>query len=495
MTANAEFRARQGAVLDVGSNSVRLVVYGLQGRAIWTGYNEKVLAGLGREVATSGKLSPEGVTQAVDTLKRLAVLMQALPLSERHIVATAAVREAEDGAAFCDRVAAETGLRIRVLSGEQEARYAALGVIAGNPVAEGLVADLGGSSLELVPVSDGEPGAGMTLPLGPFAMQDARDDPTREIDRRLEAARGLKARTLHAVGGAWRSLALLHMRQQGHALEIVHQYEMSARDVDDLAELLGRLSRASLEKLNRTNKARALTLPHAAQVLSRLCRAVKAETVSFSAFGLREGLLLESMPPQVRARDPLLEGCRALGDRESLEHGLDRVMVAWLAPVLDLLTPYFPNGRDGVMLAAGAALVDVGSRLHPDHRAAVAFEQVLRAPVAGLVHAERAFLAQAIYARYGGQDTPEAQLVGRLLGPEGLERARVYGLALRLASDLSARSPELLSKTRLKAANGDLVLTVDSHHGDLIRGEKVRKRLGALAQALELTARMKPVSA
>jgi len=490
MTANAEFRTREAAVLDVGSNSVRLVVYGLQGRAIWTGYNEKVLAGLGREVATTDKLSPEGVSAAVETLRRFAVLMETLRLAERHIVATAAVREAEDGAAFCDRVAAQTGLKIRVLTGEEEARYAALGVVAGNPLAEGVVADLGGSSLELVPVSGGQPGTGVTLPLGPFAMEGVRGDLSDEIDRRLRPARGFQASTLHAVGGAWRSLALLHMRQQGHDLEIVHQYEMSAGDVDEMSDLLGRLSRASLEKLSRTNKARALTLPHAARVLSRLCRTLKVETVSFSAYGLREGLLLESMPEAVRSRDPLLEGCRALGDRESLEHGLDRVIVAWLTPLLAPLVPFFSQTRDAVMLAAGAALADVGSRLHPDHRAAVAFEQVLRAPVAGLVHAERAFLASAIHARYGGHGTPEAQLVGRLLGPEGVERARIHGLALRLASDLSARSPELLSTTRLRATGDELVLTVDHHHADLLLGDKVRKRLGALGQALDLTARM-----
>ncbi|WP_029087173.1 Ppx/GppA phosphatase family protein [Brevundimonas aveniformis] len=490
MTASADFRTREAAVLDVGSNSVRLVVYGLQGRAIWTGYNEKVLAGLGREVAATGKLSGEGVAEAVDTIRRFAVLMETLPLAERHIVATAAVREAIDGPGFCDRVVAETGLKIRVLSGEEEARYAALGVIAGNPAAEGVVADLGGSSLELVPVTGGEAGQGVTLPLGPFAMEADDDDPIAEIDTRLRPAKGFEAKTLHAVGGAWRSLALLHMRQERHALEIVHQYEMSAAQVDEMAALLGRLSRPTLEKLARTNRARALTLPHAARVLSRLCRKLGVRTVSFSAYGLREGLLLEAMTPAVRARDPLLEGCRALGDRESLEHGLDRVIVAWLKPVLSPLKPQFSAERDAVMLSAGAALADVGSRLHPDHRADVAFEQVLRAPVAGLVHAERAFLASAIHARYGGQGAPEAQLVARLLGTGGLERARLHGLALRLASDLSARSAELLSTTRLVVDGPDLVLRVGRAHADLLRGDKVRKRLGTLAQALDLSARL-----
>jgi exopolyphosphatase/guanosine-5'-triphosphate,3'-diphosphate pyrophosphatase len=490
MIDDAEVPPREAAVIDIGSNSVRLVIYGVEGRAIWTGYNEKVLAGLGREVATTGRLSPEGVTTAIDTIRRYSVLMDALPLSERHVVATAAVRQAEDGEAFCGRIAAETGLKVRVLSGEEEALYSALGVIAGCPDADGVVADLGGSSLELTPVSSGKVGKGVTLPLGPFAMRDVEGDPTAVIDDRLEAAGALKAETLHAVGGAWRSLALLHMRQKGYDLEIVHQYEMSAGDLDDLAALLAHQSRASLEKLARTNKARAVTLPHAALVLSRLCRRLGVRTVSFSAFGVREGVLLETMPEDIRSRDPLVAGCRALGDRQSLARGLDRVVRRWLEPVFAPLDPHFSAERDTVLLAAGAALADVGSRLHPDHRADVAFEQVLRAPVAGIVHAERAFLAVAVHARYGGQTVPEHALVNRLLGSKGHERARVHGLGLRLASDLSARSEALLALTRLTVEDDDLVLRVALEQADLLRGDKVRKRLGSLAQALDLTARM-----
>lgn len=490
MTEGADVPPREAAVIDIGSNSVRLVVYGLEGRAIWTGYNEKVLAGLGREVASTGRLSPDGVRDALDTIRRFSLLMDALPLSERHVVATAAVREAVDGQEFCDRIAAETGLRVRVLSGEEEARYAALGVIAGSPAAEGVVADLGGSSLELTPVTGGQPARGVTLPLGPFAMRDADGDPTEAIDTRLAKAGKMQADTLHAVGGAWRSLALLHMRQKGHDLEIVHQYEMSAGDVDDLAALLAHQSKASLEKLTKTNKARAVTLPHAALVLSRLCRRLGAGTVSFSAFGVREGVLLESMADSIRSRDPLVAGCRALGDRQSLARGLDRVVRRWLEPVFAPLPPHFSPERDALLLAAGAALADVGSRLHPDHRADVAFEQVLRAPVAGIVHAERAFLAAAVHARYGGQALPELALATRLLGRDGLERARVHGLGLRLASDLSARSEALLALTRLTVEEDELVLRVDRAHGDLLRGDKVRKRLGALAQALGLTARL-----
>ncbi|MBU1539361.1 MAG: Ppx/GppA family phosphatase, partial [Alphaproteobacteria bacterium] len=141
---------RDVAAIDIGSNSVRLVLYRLEGRAIWTVFNEKVLAGLGRDMPVTGRLSVEGAAQAITALKRFSAVIEGVQPALAFIAATAAVREAEDGPDFCDKVAAETGLRIRVLSGEEEARYAALGVLAGIPQADGVAGDLGGSSLELV---------------------------------------------------------------------------------------------------------------------------------------------------------------------------------------------------------------------------------------------------------------------------------------------------------------------------------------------------------
>jgi DNA-binding transcriptional ArsR family regulator len=130
--------SRDIAAIDIGSNSVRLVLYRLEGRAIWTVFNEKVLAGLGRDLATTGRLSPDGVTLAMTALRRFAAVLEGVRPERTLIAATAAVREAADGPEFCERVAAETGLRIRVLSGEEEAKYAAMGVLAGAPDAHGV---------------------------------------------------------------------------------------------------------------------------------------------------------------------------------------------------------------------------------------------------------------------------------------------------------------------------------------------------------------------
>ena len=488
MTA-ADPRPRDAAVIDIGSNSVRLVFYRIEGRAIWTGHNEKVLAGLGREVARTDRLSPEGVKASLTALKRFRVLLDAVQPSELHVVATAAVREAEDGPDFCDRIAADTGLKVRVLTGEEEARYAALGVLAGSPRAEGLAADLGGSSLELVPIRGGDVGSGVTLPLGPFAVQGSTD-PKRELARALASAPKADAEILHAVGGAWRALALLHMRQKGHRLEIVHQYEMSSGEVAELARLMSLQSEESLGRLAKLAKQRAATLPHGARVLAALCERSGAQRVSFSAYGIREGLLLDAMPSDIRALDPLVEGCRALGVRVGLSDGFDRSLAAWLKGALEGQKTFFAPARAARLVEAGAALADIGARLHPDHRADVAFEQVLRAPVPGMDHTERAFLAAAVHARYGGGGLPEHDLALRLLGREGLERARILGLALRLGSDLSGRAPSLLNATRLTRDGDDLVLRAARPQADLLLGEKVNKRLGALANALGLHARL-----
>ena len=494
--ASGTVAAREAAVVDIGSNSVRLVVYRLEGRAIWTTYNEKVLAGLGREVASTGRLSPSGVEQAMQALRRFRAVLEGSAAHEVVAVATAAVREALDGAAFVARVAAETGLRVRVLSGAQEAHYSALGVAAGQPDAEGLVGDLGGSSLELVRLSAGVPGAGVTLPLGPFALgatSKVAYDPLAarcRIDAELDrGARGLRTRDFHAVGGAWRNLALLHMRNSGYPLEIVHEYALSAREAVEAAQFVSRQSRASLERVPGLSKKRAETLPHAAVVLEALVERLGIERVSISAYGLREGLLLEGMAPEVRRCDPLLAGCQALGERQGMGEALGGALEAWLTPLWSSLAPVFAPARSAVLLAAACRLADVGARLHPDHRADLAFEQVLRAPVAGCTHAERAFLASAVHARYTSQPRTGEDL-GRVVGPEQLKRARVLGAALRLGCDLCGRSPALLACAALALNGRDLLLTARPPRTDLLLGEQTRKRLAALAEVLDAQPRV-----
>lgn len=483
---------REAAVIDIGSNSVRMVLYRLEGRAIWTVFNEKILAGLGRDLPETGRLSPEGVEMAMTALRRFAAVLEGVRPAYTFVAATAAVREAEDGPSFCDRVAAATGLKVRVLSGEEEARYAALGVLAGDPRAQGVAADMGGSSLELIRVGNGASAPGVTLPLGPFSLADPKGFDTgrlrAEIAKRLRGVRGkFAADELHAVGGGWRSLAQLHMQKSDYPLRIVHQYAMSAADARDVARLVAQQSRASLDRLPGVSKRRAETLPYAALVLEGLIETLGLKTIIFSAWGLREGLLYEVLDQDEAPQDPLIAGCAALGARQGISPALPAALNAWLGDVIAALPPAFGPERDLVLAAAACRLADLGARLHPDHRLELVFDQVLRAPIPGQTHPERVWLACALNARYGGgAATPAPEAADRLLSDDARIGARALGLAMRLGCDLSGRSPQLLANASLKVKGGALRLTASPGYADVLMGEQTRRRAKALADAMGL---------
>jgi exopolyphosphatase/guanosine-5'-triphosphate,3'-diphosphate pyrophosphatase len=497
-TADPRPSQTDAAVIDVGSNSVRLVLYRLDGRAIWSVLNEKVLAGLGRDLLRTGRLAPDGVTAALLALRRFSALIDfSRPGLVFAAAATAAVREASDGDAFRERVERETGLRLRVLAGEDEARYAAYGVMAGAPGARGLVGDLGGASLELTPLGPAGPGRGVTLPLGPFSMDGGgtRFDAagTRLVaHRRIAAIEGaFKADTLHAVGGAWRNLALLHMRMSGYPLEVVHQYEMSRPEILEATRVISQQSRGSLDRIPGISRRRLESLPHAAVVLEALVERLGLQRVVISAYGLREGLLWEALDPEVRAQDPLVAGCAALGNRPETAEPLGKALETWLSPLFGRLDPLF-GPRDRNLLAAACRLADLGAKLHPDHRADLVFNQVLRAPVADLDHAERAFLACAAFSRHTSTgQIPEPALVDRLLSPERRQRARALGAGLRLGCELSGRSPDLLPRTSLDLKGETLLLQADPDWAPILLGGQTAKRAQALGEILGRPAKLR----
>ena len=492
MWDHADNTPRDAAVIDIGSNSIRLVLYRLDGRAIWTVFNEKVLAGLGRDLPATGRLSPPGVKAARSALRRFRAVLDSVQPSALFVTATAAVREARDGPDFIRSVKKETGFEVRVLSGEEEARLSALGVVAGIPGASGVAGDLGGFSLELVRLKGGEPGEGATLPLGPFALggeQPFRADEVRkEAVRRLAGVPGRFAcDTFYAIGGAWRNLALLHMRLNDYPLHIVHAYEMTARDALQVSRFIASQSKGSLERIEGLSKKRAESLPYAAVVMEALVERLDLRRVVISAWGLREGLLFDALPRKVRNLDPLIEGCAALGGRQDQAETLGAALEAWIEPVLGRLQPLFDNGREAVLRAAAARLAEFGARLHPDHRADLVFDQVLRAPIAGMDHAERGFLATAAFARYtAALVTPGAAITSRLLTYDRLTRARALGAALRLGCDLSGRSAPLLARSRLALEGDTLVLSADRGGADLLLGEQTAKRAQTLASVLGL---------
>lgn len=474
-------RWRRIGVMDVGSNSVRLVVYDVRGRAMQPRFNEKVLAGLGRGLGSSGKLNKEGVELAVAALSRFASITRAQKVEALFPFATAAVREAADGKEFVDRVKKETGVQLRVLSGDDEARFAAQGVLAGTPNVDGVAGDLGGSSLELARLVNGRYEGGSSYPLGPLALDTGGSFSEDKIYAKakdiLSSAPELKKSgdVFFAVGGAWRSIGTLHMELTRAPLHMLQNYEM---DAAKLSTLLGELvtGKKHAPLVEEIAKRRAATIPYAAAVLKTVLDVGKFKSVMISSYGVREGIIFDSLDNSERLEDPLEAGLDALvaGDEHAAEFG--RALADWAHET----APYTLNAR---LSSAACRLVDIGALLHPDHRADLAFDLVARAPLPGLSHKDRAALALAVSSRFKrgvANDVSE-----KLLDADTAGRARALGALMRLAADFSGRSAALLKHARLTCDGDTLSLKVAAPYRALV-SESVERRLQQAADELDM---------
>ncbi len=474
------------AVIDVGSNSMRVVVYESLSRSPIGLFNEKVLPSLGKTIEKTGRLNPDGVKLALENLVRFRRLLTAMKVDRVDVLATAAVRDAADGADFVREITARTGFLVSVLSGEDEARLAAMGVLSGAPNADGIVGDLGGGSLELVGLDKGVIGAQATTPLGPLRLSEATDGKpgsmAKYVDQHLNRlpwlAGAAKGRSFYPVGGAWRALAKLHMEQVNHPLHIIHQYTVDAGQMAEFAGLVARQSRSSLEKMPGISRRRIDTLPLAALVLERVLKAVTPWKVAFSAFGLREGHLHDLLSPEERRRDPLVIACQAVATRIG-RFGNAEILTGWTAPL------FAGEDESAKRLRQAACLLsDLGWAEHPDYRAEHAFLRILRMPFAGADHAERAFLATAIFVRYAGTlDSPALAPARGLLKEGPLQRAYILGLALRLGHTLTGGAALLLQRTGLRLGQEKLTLVLPED-AEMLLGDAVQRRVEALAKAL-----------
>lgn len=477
--------ARRIAVVDVGSNSVRLVVFDGVARSPAYFFNEKVLCGLGRGLARTGRLDPDGRARALATLRRFAALAERMEVGALEAVATAAVREAADGPDFVAEVQRETGLAVRIASGDDEARLSAQGVLLGWPEAEGLVADMGGASMELARIGSGRVGARVTTRLGPLPLRDrglAGEALVAAIDAELRAARRAlpgPVPQLYLVGGSWRSLGRIHMARAGYPLSVLHEYAMEPGALRAEAQWMARQTPEHLDSLADISSARAEVLPLAAVVLDRLVAVLDPGRVAISGYGLREGLLWEHLPPALRMLDPLLEACRYMEARNARFPGFGDELFAWLRPVVADLD------AERLRLAEASCLLhDVNWRVHPDYRPDMGFETITRASMAGIDHAGRVFVGLALYHRYrssrGG--LPKAAALG-LLSPALQAQAERVGRAMRLGAMLSGSAPGGLDRAPVRLTRDELVLTLAGDMRELA-GEVVEKRLVSLARVI-----------
>lgn len=473
------------AVIDIGSNSVRLVVYDGPRRAPFPIANEKALCGLGRDMTEDGALNEKSMESALQVLARYRCLLVEHGDPKTHTVATAAVREAKNGAEFVARIN-NLGLNVDVVGGGEEASLAAYGVVSFEPGATGLAGDMGGGSLELVALDKGEASAATSLSIGPLRlMQQSKGDmktAAKIVEKALADVDWLKSRkkdTLFAVGGAWRSIARVNMQLHKHPLPVLHHYEMAAKQAIETCDLISRQSRSSLEQTPGISSKRLDTLPYAALVMRMLVEEINLKTVSISAGGLREGLLYRAMPDDVRAYDPLLAGAAFMAARMEPVADVGAAYDALTATVFAEETPAERRIR-----VATCLLADIGAYFHPDMRAEHAFETALRAPFYGVTHAERAAIAFSLFSRHEGAKNPSSPVIS-LMSETEAKRAKDVGIALRFCAAFAPKAPHALRLCTLTREGGNLLFKAPKSLEALF-DETARKRFDALANATGL---------
>jgi len=472
-------------VVDVGSNSVRLVVFDGAARSPAYFYNEKILCGLGAGLGETGRLNPDGKRRALAAIKRFQLLAKAMNLAPLTAVATAAMREAEDGPEFRKQIEEETGLKLWVIDGEEEARLSAQGVLLGWPGAYGLICDIGGSSMELAELHHGRVGKRVSSPLGPLKLASVKGGSrglkthiAAELDK-LADVMGTHYNRIFLVGGSWRAIARVDMERRAYPLHVLHEYRMTPKSVIDTVKYIRAADLGELRARTGTSEARMALVPTAAEVLRQMVRRFKPKGIAISAYGIREGMLYEQMPRELRDRDPLIEACRFAEHKDARMPGSGKALFRFLRPL-------FSGWNDEKLRIARAAclLHDVTWRAHPDYRAEVCFDNATRANLGGLTHQERVFLGLALLHRYKSsrKGTPFEPLFD-LLSEKQINEAEVLGRAMRFGAMFSVEAPDSIANLRYFPKKHILEMRLDKDYQCLF-GEVAAARFAALGAAL-----------
>lgn len=480
-------KLKRVGVIDVGSNSVRMVVFDGAARSPAYFYNEKIMCALGAGLSETGHLSPEGRVRALSAIRRFAALAEGMGILPLSAVATAAVREATDGRDFCDEVLRETGVQVHIIDGEEEARISAQGVLLGWPGSYGMVCDIGGSSMELADLADGEVGRRLTSALGPLKLREIKGgrkaikayirETVADLHKQMNNETGMR---LFLVGGSWRAIARVDMERRGYPLHVMHEYRMTTRRIQKTAEYIRKSDLYDLRQSCGISEARMSLIPLASLVLKEVMRVFKPKDVTVSSYGIREGMLYEQMPQKLRDRDPLIEAARFAEAKDARLPGFGRKLYHFVMPL-------FPraNWQRQRIIRAACLLHDVSWRAHPDYRAEITFDNATRANLGGLKHEERVFLGLALMGRYTNKSPgPRFEELSNLLTANDRHKADVLGKAMRLGAMLWLNGDEPPGKLKWQKKSGRLTLTLSNHAKPLF-GEVAQSRFKALAQAIE----------
>ncbi len=481
------------SIVDIGSNSVRFVAYEGARRAPTPVYNEKVLCGLGRGVATTGLMSQSSIDHALTTLSRFNILNQHLGVRKTYAIATAAARDAKNGAAFIKAAARALDAPITVLSGKKEAKYAAYGVMSAIPDAHGVAGDLGGGSLELVQIDSGKIGEGITLPLGPLLLADIAggsiDKAAEFIERQLDRVAFMpdgEEFDFYAIGGTWRNLARVHMVENNYPLNVLNNYVIPASEARDLIKTISKQSQASLRDIEHVSAARAETLPLGAKVLEAILARNTIKNLVISSNGVREGVLYSKLSKKQRRQDPLLAACDDLAVLRSRSYEHMKELVIW-SDQLFKKHGLDENKAERRLRHAACLVADIGWRAHSDYRGEQSLNIIANGAFSNIDHAGRAFIALSVFHRHSGNKKVRLSLrLKELLDDRALHRVQITSAALRVAYSLSGAMPGILPKISLKIKDGILTMKVPKKFQPLV-GHTVKRRLESLAKLLGLT--------
>jgi exopolyphosphatase/guanosine-5'-triphosphate,3'-diphosphate pyrophosphatase len=483
-------RGASVAVIDIGSNSVRLVVYEALARSLIPIFNEKTLCGLGREVQSTGLLAPDAVDKALTSLKRFRALCRVMQVGRVFAIATAACRDASNGPDFIAQAERICAVEIEIISGPREARLSALGVISGIHHPDGIVGDLGGGSLELIDVRRNTVRSGVTLPLGGLALQDLAQKSLKRAERIVQEAiddvpqiKAGRGRAFYAVGGTWRALARIHIIQSGYPLQVMHGYSIPAADALDFARRLRRLAAANLlADIEVIADARRPLLTYAALVLEHIIRVAKPKTIVFSTFGVREGLLHEKLSEKERVKDGLICAAEELNQLMSRSARHARELIAWSDTFVRVVR-LRETEEDRRLRHTACLLSDIGWRVHPDHRGEQTLSLVVNGNFGAISHEGRAFVGLSVFYRYAGlsEENQPPLTMQELVPPAMLERAKVLGAMFRVAHLISAARPGVLPATHFRTQGRNLMLVFEHRLGDLV-ADRVGGRFKQLAR-------------
>ena len=472
-------------VIDVGSNTVRMVVFDGAARSPAYFYNEKIVCALGSGLSQSGKLSPGGKSRALTAIKRFKYLAKGMGIPKLTAIATAAIREAEDGMQFCQEVYEATRQKILIIDGLQEARLSAQGVLLGWPKSFGLVCDLGGSSMELAEINKGKVGKCVTSPLGSLRLKELdytkkeRRKYIKKIVKKMASVMGPQQNRLFLVGGSWRALAKLDMVRTNYPLHVVHEYRMNESTVKKTLNFLLKPHADQIWKRARLSEDRFSLLPYAGELLEIILEIFRPKDIAISSYGIREGMLFEQMPEKLKKKDPLIEASK-FSEKTSAR------VPSFGNNLFKFVRPLFPEtGSDKLrVMRAACHLHDVSWRAHPDYRAEVCFHNATRANLGGLKHSERVFLGLSLMYRYTNKDIDDRfKNLFSLLSKNDILEAKILGKAMRLGAILwvSKNQKRAVLKWEPKLPKITLILPSSA---EALYGEAAQERLESIGDTL-----------